>query len=212
MTDSLTPALTRASARLARPGTPAVSVVIHVLVFPLWVTLFLLAWSAAAACWPGRSAWPTGATTPRCRCSPGGRSDGSTDATTEMLCGNYGFAVLMVGEVSGPVRVGSTALRWLRLPHGGKSAALNAGLLRTDVDVILTVDADTVLDHGAIKAVRQAFTRDSQLVAVTGGFGCSATRRPARRRRRRCGRSCAATTAGWATPAGPACPPRPPRW
>ena len=55
MTDSLTPALTRASARLARPGTPAVSVLIHVLVFALWVTLFLLAFGRG-----GVLAWSVG--------------------------------------------------------------------------------------------------------------------------------------------------------
>ena len=63
---------------------------------------------------------------------------------------------------------GFDRVRWLRLPHGGKSAALNAGLMRTDADVILTVDADTVADRGAIEAVRQAFSREPQLVAVTG--------------------------------------------
>ena len=94
--------------------------------------------------------------------------DGSIDATAEMLGRDYGFALPSVGQVSGPVRVGSTGLRWLRLPHGGKSAALNAGLLRTEADIILTVDADTVPDAGAIGAVRQAFSCEPQLAAVTG--------------------------------------------
>ncbi|NTY58950.1 glycosyltransferase family 2 protein [Mycolicibacterium sphagni] len=216
----MTPALTRASARLARLGTPAVSVLIHVLVFALWVTLFLLAfgrggvlaWSVGLAYlgydaalqvftgWQirriGRSAPPADAGTDRLtlaviiaarneaaalpdtlaalldQTDPPDEiliaDDGSTDATTEILCENYGFEVSPIGHTSGPVRLGSTALRWLRLAHGGKSAALNAGLLRTDADVILTVDADTVPDRGAIGAVRQAFSREPQLVAVTG--------------------------------------------
>jgi cellulose synthase/poly-beta-1,6-N-acetylglucosamine synthase-like glycosyltransferase len=220
LTDSLTPALTRASSRLARPGTPAVSILIHVLVFALWVTLFLLAfgrggvlaWSVGLAYlgydaalqvftgWQirriGRGSPPAAAATDRLtlavivaarneatvlpdtlaalldQTDPPDEifiaDDGSTDATAEMLCGDYGFVLLPVGQISGPVRVGSTALRWLRLPHGGKSAALNAGLLRTGADVVLTVDADTVPDGGAIDAVRQAFSREPQLVAVTG--------------------------------------------
>ncbi|MBB3604203.1 cellulose synthase/poly-beta-1,6-N-acetylglucosamine synthase-like glycosyltransferase [Mycolicibacterium sp. BK556] len=216
MTDSLTPALTRASSRLARPGTPAVSIGIHVLVFALWVTLFLLAfgrggvlaWSVGLAYlgydaalqvftgWQirtlGRSAPPADVVTDRLtlavivaahneatvlphtlaallsQTDPPDEiliaDDGSTDATAEMLCRDYGFAVPPVGQI----RVGSTALRWVRLPHGGKSAALNAALLRTDADIIVTVDADTVPDRGAISAVRQAFSREPELVATTG--------------------------------------------
>ncbi len=216
----MTPALSRASARLVRPGTPAVSVLIHVLVFALWVTLFLLAfgrggvlaWSVGLAYlgydaalqiftgWQirqiGRSAPPAEAVTARLTLAVivAARNeasalpdtvgallgqadkpdeiiiadDGSTDATAELLCGNYGFAVPPEGQLSAPVRVGSTVLRWLRLPHGGKSAALNAALMRTGADVILTVDADTVAERGAIGAVRQAFSREPQLVAVTG--------------------------------------------
>ncbi|WP_233716757.1 glycosyltransferase family 2 protein [Mycolicibacterium vinylchloridicum] len=220
MTDSLTPALTRASSRLARPATPAVSIVIHVLVFALWVTLFLLAfgrggvlaWSVGLAYlgydaalqvftgWQirriGRDPPPAGTDIDRLtlvvivaahneatvlpdtldallnQADPPDEiliaDDGSTDATAEILCDEHGFAVPPVGHVSDPVRVGSTALRWLRLPHGGKSAALNAALLRTSADIILTVDADTVPEVGAIGAVRQAFSREPELAAVTG--------------------------------------------
>ena len=48
------------------------------------------------------------------------------------------------------MRVGATALRWLRLAHGGKAAALNAALLQTAADLIITVDADTVV--GALRS------------------------------------------------------------
>jgi cellulose synthase/poly-beta-1,6-N-acetylglucosamine synthase-like glycosyltransferase len=212
--------LTRASSRLARPATPAVSIVIHALVFALWVTLFLmafgrggvLAWSVGLAYlgydaalqvftgWQirriGRSADPAEAGTERLtlavivaahneatvlpdtlaalldQTDPPDEiviaDDGSTDASAEILCDEYGFAVPPVGELSAPVRVGSTTLHWLPLPHGGKSAALNAALLRTSADVILTVDADTVPESRAIGAVHQAFSREPELVAVTG--------------------------------------------
>lgn len=88
--------------------------------------------------------------------------DGSTDDTARLLH-NHGLSP--TGE---PKRIGTTAVRWLRLPHSGKSGALNAALQATDAEVILTVDADTMLEPGAIGAVRQAFWRDPDLVGVTG--------------------------------------------
>ena len=76
-----------------------------------------------------------------------------------------------------PRRVGATALRWLRLAHGGKAAALNAALLQTAADLIITVDADTVVGTPAIGAVRSAFSVEPELVAVTGVItpGCRPT-------------------------------------
>jgi len=59
-------------------------------------------------------------------------------------------------------------LFWLRLPRGGKARALNAALTRIASDIILTVDADTILDPGAIAALRTAFAADPNLVAATG--------------------------------------------
>jgi cellulose synthase/poly-beta-1,6-N-acetylglucosamine synthase-like glycosyltransferase len=57
---------------------------------------------------------------------------------------------------------------WLALAHGGKARALNAALTATRCDVILTVDADTLLDTGAIRAVRQSFSREPELAGITG--------------------------------------------
>ena len=94
--------------------------------------------------------------------------DGSADGSAEMLCAEYGFTMPTVGEVSGPVLVGGTVLRWLRLARGGKSAALNAGLRCTAADLVLTVAADTVPERAAIAAVRQAFSREPQIVGATG--------------------------------------------
>ena len=71
--------------------------------------------------------------------------DGSTDGTAEMLCARFGFVMPEPGGGTPAVRVGATALRWLRLAHGGKAAALNAALLQTAADLIITVDADTVV-------------------------------------------------------------------
>src|SRR5205823_6338721 len=51
---------------------------------------------------------------------------------------------------------------------GGKPAALNAALLLTQTAMVLTVDADTLLEGGAIAAMRDAFDADPNLVAATG--------------------------------------------
>jgi cellulose synthase/poly-beta-1,6-N-acetylglucosamine synthase-like glycosyltransferase len=58
--------------------------------------------------------------------------------------------------------------RWLRLPHQGKAQALNDALIVASTDVVMTVDADTLLDPDAVGAMRRAFAVDPQLVAATG--------------------------------------------
>ncbi|MDY6998575.1 MAG: glycosyltransferase [Actinomycetota bacterium] len=94
--------------------------------------------------------------------------DGSTDATAEVLCAEFGFTAGGAGVPGPPVRVGSMAVTWIRLAHGGKARALNAAILQTEAEVMLTVDADTLLDHEAIREVRDAFAREPDLVGVTG--------------------------------------------
>jgi cellulose synthase/poly-beta-1,6-N-acetylglucosamine synthase-like glycosyltransferase len=56
----------------------------------------------------------------------------------------------------------------LRLRRGGKARALNEALGRIGSEVVLTVDADTVLDPEAIGAMRRAFAAEPALVAATG--------------------------------------------
>ncbi|OYY91687.1 MAG: glycosyl transferase [Sphingomonas sp. 28-66-16] len=93
--------------------------------------------------------------------------DGSSDATPEALMRLYGLAAPAVGEMSGPAPA-LPSLCWLRLPHGGKARALNAAIQRVDTDIVLTVDADTLLDPGALAAMRGAFAAEPALVAATG--------------------------------------------
>lgn len=94
--------------------------------------------------------------------------DGSSDGTAAMLCAEYGFECPEVDSGGAMVRVGSTDLRWLRLSHRGKSGALNASILSTSAEVLVTVDADTVPDRTAIGVIRQAFAAEPELVACTG--------------------------------------------
>ncbi len=92
--------------------------------------------------------------------------DGSFDATAALMAG-YGLAPPPPGTLS-PASPAHPALHWLRLPHGGKARALNQAIALVHTDVLLTVDADTLLDPGAIAAMRAAFTADPALVAATG--------------------------------------------
>jgi cellulose synthase/poly-beta-1,6-N-acetylglucosamine synthase-like glycosyltransferase len=90
--------------------------------------------------------------------------DGSTDDTAEALHAAFGIERPPLGTVA----IGPGPLRWLRLPPGGKARAMNAALGRLASEVVVTVDADTRLEIGAIAAMRDAFARDPQLVAATG--------------------------------------------
>ena len=92
--------------------------------------------------------------------------DGSSDATPDVLVRHFGLATPGHGDVAAsPMLAG---LHWLRLRHGGKARALNAAILAVDTDIVVTVDADTLLDPGAIAAMRDAFAAEPELVAATG--------------------------------------------
>jgi cellulose synthase/poly-beta-1,6-N-acetylglucosamine synthase-like glycosyltransferase len=93
--------------------------------------------------------------------------DGSSDETAVRLARHWGLTAPALGDMSAP-SARWPALRWLRLPHGGKARALNAAIQRIDTDLVLTVDADTMLDAGAVGAMRRAFGREPALVAATG--------------------------------------------
>jgi cellulose synthase/poly-beta-1,6-N-acetylglucosamine synthase-like glycosyltransferase len=92
--------------------------------------------------------------------------DGSFDSTGAVLAG-YGLVMPPVGGLS-EASSATPTLRWLRLPHRGKARALNEAIGAIETDVVLTVDADTMLHEGAIAAMRQAFASDRDLVAATG--------------------------------------------
>ncbi|NKF22988.1 glycosyltransferase family 2 protein [Solimonas marina] len=93
--------------------------------------------------------------------------DGSDDGTAAMLEQRYGLQAPAEGELSGAGSV-HPALRWLRAPHGGKARTLNAAALCVETEVVITVDADTLLAPGAVAAFRDAFAGELELVAATG--------------------------------------------
>ncbi len=93
--------------------------------------------------------------------------DGSSDSSGAVLYDAYGLGEPLLGEAS-EMRRGDCRLIWLRLPRGGKARALNHALALLDSEVIVTVDADTLLAPRALGAMRDAFVADRRLVAATG--------------------------------------------
>jgi cellulose synthase/poly-beta-1,6-N-acetylglucosamine synthase-like glycosyltransferase len=93
--------------------------------------------------------------------------DGSTDSSDRILTTRYGLSVPALGAISA-ASVTLPELHWLRVKHGGKARALNAAISYMPTDIIITVDADTLLESHAIAAMRSAFGRDPALVAATG--------------------------------------------
>jgi cellulose synthase/poly-beta-1,6-N-acetylglucosamine synthase-like glycosyltransferase len=93
--------------------------------------------------------------------------DGSTDGTAALLAQRYGLQPPALGRLSAAPAAYPT-LAWLRLAHGGKARALNAAVLHVRAQIVVTVDADTLLDARAIGAMALAFAREPELVAATG--------------------------------------------
>jgi cellulose synthase/poly-beta-1,6-N-acetylglucosamine synthase-like glycosyltransferase len=93
--------------------------------------------------------------------------DGSDDGTATVLGQVYGLTPPTLGAISAASTVDPT-IRWLRLPRGGKAIALNTAIGLIECDVLVTVDADTLLEPGALTAMRTAFEREPQLAAATG--------------------------------------------
>jgi cellulose synthase/poly-beta-1,6-N-acetylglucosamine synthase-like glycosyltransferase len=90
--------------------------------------------------------------------------DGSDDETGETLARYYGIQwpeLMAVGHSSM-----HPALKVLRVRHGGKARALNAGLLLVPTELVVTIDADTKLATDALACLRRGFTEDSATVAA----------------------------------------------
>lgn len=88
-------------------------------------------------------------------------SDGSFDGMTALLAERF---ALNAEGVSPDGR-----LRLLALPKVGKGAALNAALAVARGEVVVTLDADTRLAPGALRAIAELFARDARVVSA-GGF------------------------------------------
>lgn len=106
--------------------------------------------------------------------------DGSGDRTAAVLDVQFGLPTPPPGELSPPA-ADYPQLRWLRLSHAGKSAALNAALLAIGTEVVITMDADTLPRPDALAWMRAAFARDPALVVAGGVLSPSCGPRPLNR-------------------------------
>lgn len=78
--------------------------------------------------------------------------DGSADATSAVLAQAFG---------------NEERVTLLRVQNGGKARALNHGLAHADSDLVIVLDADTMLSASAARRLRNAFT-ESDIAAVAG--------------------------------------------
>jgi cellulose synthase/poly-beta-1,6-N-acetylglucosamine synthase-like glycosyltransferase/cytochrome b561 len=91
--------------------------------------------------------------------------DGSTDGTRAMLRDRYALETIL--DV--PVRSSRyPSLNVLSKPNSGKADSLNRALELTHCDLIVTLDADTLLRSDAIGAMRRIFSHEPDLVAAGG--------------------------------------------
>jgi cellulose synthase/poly-beta-1,6-N-acetylglucosamine synthase-like glycosyltransferase len=106
--------------------------------------------------------------------------DGSTDATYERLRQAFDL-VEIERELADDVptrarlvsvnvpRAGAGRLLVVRKENSGKSDAVNMGINASSGDLVLFVDADSVLEPDALLTVTQPFTADPTRVVATGG-------------------------------------------
>lgn len=92
--------------------------------------------------------------------------DGSTDTTLAVLTNTFGLTPS--AATGGASVLSAGVLRVLSKPNGGKARALNDGLALIESDIVVTLDADTIVEPEAIAAMRRAFAQDPHLVATCG--------------------------------------------
>ncbi|HYV49322.1 MAG TPA: glycosyltransferase [Myxococcaceae bacterium] len=90
--------------------------------------------------------------------------DGSTDGSVAALDAQW--SLTFAGDLG--TSAAWPRLRVLRKPHSGKARSLNEGLGLVESAVLITLDADTLLEPSAVAAVAGAFARDPLLAAAGG--------------------------------------------
>jgi len=98
-------------------------------------------------------------------------NDGSTD-NTHQLVSNF----ILDYEQNHP-QLNAPVIKYLKLPNGGKAKALNQGLRIATGEIVLTVDADSVMDKKMIANMVKRFT-DKNVAAVAGNVVVGNRKKP----------------------------------
>ena len=88
--------------------------------------------------------------------------DGSTDGTRESI-----EATIRDHAAGEGRRPGAATVRYRSVPNGGKARALNLALAMARGEIVVTVDADSVVDRDAIANLARRFA-DPEVAAVSG--------------------------------------------
>ncbi len=94
--------------------------------------------------------------------------DGSTDAMPAWLEKEFALSFTRHGAALLGISANWPALRVLRKANSGKADSLNAGWRIAAGEIVVTLDADTCIEPGALRAMRDAFARNPEL-GIAGG-------------------------------------------
>lgn len=92
-------------------------------------------------------------------------NDGSTDDTSALLQAEFDIPVQGLGMFRSRTH---QRVHLLEKTNSGKADSLNLALPHLQCDVVVTLDADTLLAPTAMGAIRRAFAEESQLTAACG--------------------------------------------
>jgi cellulose synthase/poly-beta-1,6-N-acetylglucosamine synthase-like glycosyltransferase len=94
--------------------------------------------------------------------------DGSTDDMVAWLTAEYALTFTASGTDAHGESQRLPGLRVWCKPNTGKADSLNAGWKMAHGEIVVTLDADTTIEPGALAAIRDAFIEDADL-GIAGG-------------------------------------------
>ena len=94
--------------------------------------------------------------------------DGSTDTMIEWLTAEYGLTFEPMGASALGQSSRFPSLRVWSKPNSGKAASLNVGWKMARGEIVVTLDADTYVEPGALAAIRDGFI-DDPAMGIAGG-------------------------------------------
>ena len=94
--------------------------------------------------------------------------DGSTDGMVDWLTAEFALTFEPVGTSALGTSARWPALRVWSKPNTGKAGSLNLGWRTARGEIVVTLDADTCIEPGALAAIRDGFAEDPNL-GIAGG-------------------------------------------